>query len=171
MQVKCMQCLHESNRYENMMDLAVEIQGNIESLEDALAQFTAPEKLQGDNKYKCDRFVPPLYWSPLISDHTGVAMVVWKRVFLLFRHLELYLEQIVSRSSIRWPTYSLPFTAPEIGCFLGVPGHNKVWCADRGGASASIQVEVSICCDVSGLPLLTKRMESKSLSTKFSGKE
>jgi ubiquitin carboxyl-terminal hydrolase 36/42 len=61
MQVKCMQCLHESNRYENMMDLAVEIQGNIESLEDALAQFTAPEKLQGDNKYKCDRFVPPFY--------------------------------------------------------------------------------------------------------------
>jgi ubiquitin carboxyl-terminal hydrolase 36/42 len=60
-QVKCMQCLHESNRYENMMDLAVEIQGNIESLEDALAQFTAPEKLQGDNKYKCDRFVPPFY--------------------------------------------------------------------------------------------------------------
>ncbi|CAM6117054.1 unnamed protein product [Calypogeia fissa] len=54
-QVKCMQCLHESNRYENMMDLAVEIHGCVETLEDALAQFTAPEWLDGENKYKCDR--------------------------------------------------------------------------------------------------------------------
>lgn len=57
MQVQCLQCLHESNRYENMMDLAVGIQGNVASLEDALTQFTAPEMLEGDNKYKCDRFV------------------------------------------------------------------------------------------------------------------
>ncbi|CAM6051440.1 unnamed protein product [Sphagnum compactum] len=54
-QVKCMQCQHESNRYESMMDLAVEIHGIVESLEDALAQFTAPELLDGENKYKCDR--------------------------------------------------------------------------------------------------------------------
>ncbi|KAL3677976.1 hypothetical protein R1sor_020932 [Riccia sorocarpa] len=54
-QVQCMQCLHESNRYEKMMDLAVEIHGSVETLEDALAQFTAPEWLDGDNKYKCDR--------------------------------------------------------------------------------------------------------------------
>jgi len=56
-QVKCMQCQHESNRYESMMDLAVEIHGIVESLEDALAQFTAPELLDGENKYKCDRYV------------------------------------------------------------------------------------------------------------------
>ncbi|KAJ7525990.1 hypothetical protein O6H91_17G077000 [Diphasiastrum complanatum] len=54
-QVKCMQCLHESNRYENMMDLTVEIQGPVESLEGALTQYTAAEWLDGDNKYKCDR--------------------------------------------------------------------------------------------------------------------
>ncbi|KAJ7213735.1 hypothetical protein O6H91_11G033200 [Diphasiastrum complanatum] len=54
-QVRCLQCHHESNRYENMMDLAVEIQGSVESLEGALAKFTAPECLDGDNKYKCDR--------------------------------------------------------------------------------------------------------------------
>jgi ubiquitin carboxyl-terminal hydrolase 36/42 len=53
-QVKCMQCLHESNRYEPMMDLAVEIQGDIKSLEDALTQFTGTELLDGENKYKCE---------------------------------------------------------------------------------------------------------------------
>jgi ubiquitin carboxyl-terminal hydrolase 36/42 len=49
-----MQCLHESNRYEPMMDLAVEIQGNVKSLEDALGQFTSTELLDGVNKYECD---------------------------------------------------------------------------------------------------------------------
>jgi ubiquitin carboxyl-terminal hydrolase 36/42 len=53
-QVKCMQCLHESNRYEPMMDLAVEIQGDIKSLEGALTQFTGTELLDGVNKYKCE---------------------------------------------------------------------------------------------------------------------
>ncbi|GLJ38124.1 hypothetical protein SUGI_0776120 [Cryptomeria japonica] len=53
--VQCMRCHYESDRFENMLDLTVEIHGNIESLEDALAQFTAPELLDGENKYKCDR--------------------------------------------------------------------------------------------------------------------
>jgi len=30
-QVKCIQCLHESNPYEPMMDLLVDIQGNVKS--------------------------------------------------------------------------------------------------------------------------------------------
>lgn len=57
MQVQCMRCQHESNRYEKMMDLAVEIHGSVETLADALKQFTASEWLDGDNKYKCDRCV------------------------------------------------------------------------------------------------------------------
>ncbi len=56
-QVKCIQCLYESNRYEPIMDLLVDIQGNVKSLEDALAQFTDTELLDGANKYKCDRYV------------------------------------------------------------------------------------------------------------------
>lgn len=52
-----MQCQHESNRYESMMDLAVEIHGVVESLEDAISQFTTTEMLDGENKYKCDRCV------------------------------------------------------------------------------------------------------------------
>jgi ubiquitin carboxyl-terminal hydrolase 36/42 len=42
-QVKCIQCMHESNRYEPMMDLLVDIQNNVKSVEDALAQFTDTE--------------------------------------------------------------------------------------------------------------------------------
>lgn len=43
-----------SNRFENMMDLTVEIQGDVESLEECLDQFTIKEWLDGENKYKCD---------------------------------------------------------------------------------------------------------------------
>jgi hypothetical protein len=43
--------------YERMMDLTVEIDGDIDTLEEALGQFTAPEILDKDNKYNCGRFV------------------------------------------------------------------------------------------------------------------
>ncbi|KQK16875.1 hypothetical protein BRADI_1g31187v3 [Brachypodium distachyon] len=53
-QVQCTACGMVSNRYENMMDLTVEIHGDAESLEECLNQFTAVEWLDGDNKYRCD---------------------------------------------------------------------------------------------------------------------
>ncbi|KAJ7948859.1 Ubiquitin carboxyl-terminal hydrolase [Quillaja saponaria] len=51
--VMCMRCNHESERYENIMDLTLEIFGWVESLEDALTQFTTPEELDGENMYRC----------------------------------------------------------------------------------------------------------------------
>lgn len=53
--VKCLRCHHESERYENIMDLTLEIYGWVESLEDALTQFTSPEDLDGENMYRCGR--------------------------------------------------------------------------------------------------------------------
>lgn len=38
------------------MDLTLEIFGWVESLEDALTQFTTPEDLDGENMYRCRRF-------------------------------------------------------------------------------------------------------------------
>lgn len=42
------------------MDLTLEIFGWVESLEDALTQFTSVEALDGDNMYKCGRLAFPL---------------------------------------------------------------------------------------------------------------
>ncbi|XP_047170037.1 ubiquitin carboxyl-terminal hydrolase 18-like [Vigna umbellata] len=53
-EVICTECEKNSNQYENMMDLTVEIHGDAASLEECLDQFTAKEWLHGDNMYKCD---------------------------------------------------------------------------------------------------------------------
>lgn len=39
------------------MDLTVEIEGDIGTLEEALHQFTRTEILDGENKYQCSRLV------------------------------------------------------------------------------------------------------------------
>ncbi|KAG9132750.1 hypothetical protein Leryth_014022 [Lithospermum erythrorhizon] len=52
--IECMRCGGKSERKERMMDLTVEIQGNIGTLEEALRQYTSVETLDGDNKYRCD---------------------------------------------------------------------------------------------------------------------
>ncbi|GAA0185681.1 cysteine protease [Lithospermum erythrorhizon] len=54
-QVICTKCNNISNQLENMMDLTVEIQGDVASLEECLDQFTVKESLHGENMYKCDR--------------------------------------------------------------------------------------------------------------------
>nr|XP_011468537.1 PREDICTED: ubiquitin carboxyl-terminal hydrolase 17 [Fragaria vesca subsp. vesca] len=53
--IKCMKCLGKTEQFERMMDLTVEIDGAIGTLEEALAQFTATETLDGDNRFHCNR--------------------------------------------------------------------------------------------------------------------
>lgn len=50
-----MKCQGKSEIKERMLDLTVEIQGDIGTLEEALKRFTGTETLDGDNKYRCDR--------------------------------------------------------------------------------------------------------------------
>ncbi|KAL0738911.1 hypothetical protein Bca4012_015121 [Brassica carinata] len=50
--IKCMKCQEKSERREKMMDLTIEIDGDISTLEDALRRFTRTEILDGENKYK-----------------------------------------------------------------------------------------------------------------------
>ncbi|GAV59241.1 LOW QUALITY PROTEIN: UCH domain-containing protein, partial [Cephalotus follicularis] len=53
--IKCTKCHGKSELYERMMDLTVEIDGDIGSLQEALAQFTGSETLDRENKYRCSR--------------------------------------------------------------------------------------------------------------------
>ncbi|KAL3634025.1 ubiquitin-specific protease [Castilleja foliolosa] len=53
--IQCMRCGGISKQHERIMDLTIEIGGEIGSLEDALRQFTRSEILDGENKYRCGR--------------------------------------------------------------------------------------------------------------------
>ncbi|XP_076893956.1 ubiquitin carboxyl-terminal hydrolase 16-like isoform X2 [Bidens hawaiensis] len=52
--IMCMKCGGKSEQRERMMDLTVEIDGDITTLKDALDKFTCTEILDGENKYKCN---------------------------------------------------------------------------------------------------------------------
>lgn len=52
-----MKCGVKSEVNERMMDLTVEIEGDIATLEQALDKFICTEILDGENKYKCTRSV------------------------------------------------------------------------------------------------------------------
>lgn len=53
--IECSKCQGKSERQERMMDLTVEIEGDIGTLEEALRRFTSTETLDGENKYQCSR--------------------------------------------------------------------------------------------------------------------
>ncbi|KAI7733330.1 hypothetical protein M8C21_021323 [Ambrosia artemisiifolia] len=53
--IVCMKCGGKSEQPERMMDLTVEIEGDVRTLEEALDKFTSTEILDGENKYKCNR--------------------------------------------------------------------------------------------------------------------
>lgn len=79
--VKCLRCHHESERYENFMDLTLEIFGWVESLEDALTQFTTPEDLDGENMYRCGRCASYVRARKELSVHQApnILTIVLKR--------------------------------------------------------------------------------------------
>ncbi|XP_023002079.1 ubiquitin carboxyl-terminal hydrolase 16-like isoform X2 [Cucurbita maxima] len=53
--IKCTRCESKSERIERILDLTVEISGDIETIEEALQQYTSIEILDGDNRYQCGR--------------------------------------------------------------------------------------------------------------------
>ncbi|KAL4424898.1 hypothetical protein ABPG77_002121 [Micractinium sp. CCAP 211/92] len=53
-QVECLSCGHISRTYECCTSLPLEVGAHVASLEAALARFAATERLDGDNRYKCD---------------------------------------------------------------------------------------------------------------------
>ncbi len=57
--VKCLSCKHNSDTFDRMLDLSVDIAG-VNSLRDALRKFVAVDHLRGADKYKCEKCVPKL---------------------------------------------------------------------------------------------------------------
>ncbi|XP_073356520.1 ubiquitin carboxyl-terminal hydrolase 17-like isoform X6 [Aegilops tauschii subsp. strangulata] len=53
--IKCTKCGVSSEHCERILDLTVEIDGDISTLEEALHRFTSSEVLDGDNRYHCTR--------------------------------------------------------------------------------------------------------------------
>ncbi|KAJ2900461.1 hypothetical protein IWW38_000514 [Coemansia aciculifera] len=53
-QVKCSRCNHESNTFEPLLDLSLDIQGG-STIAKALRSFTRPEVLAKDNRYRCEK--------------------------------------------------------------------------------------------------------------------
>lgn len=52
--VTCHSCRHNSDTYDPMMDLSLDVRKGIASVKQALDAFTAPESLSGTEKYRCD---------------------------------------------------------------------------------------------------------------------
>jgi ubiquitin carboxyl-terminal hydrolase 36/42 len=53
-QVKCAACTYESNTFDPFLDLSLELEGQ-PSVPRALQAFTAPERLDAENQYRCER--------------------------------------------------------------------------------------------------------------------
>jgi len=61
-QVACLSCGHVSKSYESSLSLVLELPYRAPSLEAALQHFTKRERLDGDNKYRCDRWASGRRW-------------------------------------------------------------------------------------------------------------
>lgn len=53
-QVKCLVCNTESNTYDAMLDISLDI-NKVNSLDKALELFTKPDYLRDDNMYRCSK--------------------------------------------------------------------------------------------------------------------
>lgn len=52
--LKCSQCGYASKTYNHFLDLSLEIQKGVQSVQDAIQQFTKPEQLSHGNEWNCD---------------------------------------------------------------------------------------------------------------------
>ena len=53
-QVRCLKCGYNSNTYDAFLDLSLEV-SDVSSVQKALQSFTRPERLDGENMYRCSR--------------------------------------------------------------------------------------------------------------------
>jgi len=52
--ITCDECGHNSDTFDLLLDISVEI-GKCATVQEALRKFSAAERLDGKNKYQCDK--------------------------------------------------------------------------------------------------------------------
>ncbi|GLI66904.1 hypothetical protein VaNZ11_010931 [Volvox africanus] len=79
-QVRCLVCGHESNTYESFTTVPLDI-GQARSVAEALRAFTEAERLDGKNKYRCEkcRALVPALKQTTIWDEPNVLVLQLKR--------------------------------------------------------------------------------------------
>ncbi|KXZ46653.1 hypothetical protein GPECTOR_41g617 [Gonium pectorale] len=79
-QVRCLKCGYESNTYESFATLPLDI-GQARTVTEGLRAFTEAERLDGSNKYKCDkcRQLVPAIKQTTIWDDPNVLVLHLKR--------------------------------------------------------------------------------------------
>lgn len=86
-QVKCSECQYESNTFDGLLDVSLEIK-HANSVDKALANFTKREVLDGQNKYQCARCQRKVVAHKRFSVHTPppVLSLHLKRFDFTYRH-------------------------------------------------------------------------------------
>lgn len=68
--VHCTECNHNSDTFDTLLDLSVDV-GRCDTLDDALKKFAAVEKLEGKNKYNCEKCNKPVNARKQITVHSA----------------------------------------------------------------------------------------------------
>ncbi|CAA0812515.1 Ubiquitin carboxyl-terminal hydrolase 17 [Striga hermonthica] len=142
--IKCMKCSGRFERFDRMMDLTVEIDGNIWTLEDALKQFTTSETLGGDDKYKCSRCksYEKAKKKLTVLEAPNVLTIVLKRFrsgnleklnkFVKFPKV-LNLSPYMSGMNEKYPIYELYAVVAHLGMNAAYSGHYVSYIRDFQG--------------------------------------
>jgi ubiquitin C-terminal hydrolase len=75
-QVRCTKCPYRSNTYDSYMDLSLEVQGGISTVEQALQRFQADETLDKSNRWKCDKCKQMVCARKQLTIHTAPNALV-----------------------------------------------------------------------------------------------
>lgn len=53
--VLCLSCKHPSDTFDSILDLSLDLPPKARTVQDLLKQFTHEDRLDGDNKYNCEK--------------------------------------------------------------------------------------------------------------------
>ncbi|KAL4162097.1 hypothetical protein PRNP1_002645 [Phytophthora ramorum] len=92
--LKCAKCGHVSERFDDFLDLSLEIAHGVTSVKGALRHFTATEKLDDCNAWKCSSCGKPSRAEKglTIAECPNVLMIQLKRFDLMFGKIKRHIE-------------------------------------------------------------------------------